>query len=299
MKIKPLARRKMENRITESAMKMHKNDSPYKAADYIDFAITVIMVLVAVFAFRAFIFEPVQVDGESMNQTLQDGERMFVEKFSYWFENPSRGDIVICKYPKTYKNGEAENQTFVKRVIGLPGETIKIEEGIVYIKKAGGNFYQKIDEVGYVYCCGEFKNENGDDLKIYGDTVYIKKANEDTYKSLDKANITGTVEFIGESGETVKIENGIAYIKSRLEPEYVKIDEAKICDKIARYFGNINLMPTKISDDAVFVMGDNRTNSTDSRSVNEIKINRIIGRVHGVVFPFNAIRDLGDINYGE
>ncbi|MBN1777433.1 MAG: signal peptidase I [Clostridiales bacterium] len=75
---------------------------------------------------RGFVFEPVIVDGSSMLDTLQDRELMFVTKFDYIFGEPERGDVIICKYPESTKN-------YVKRLIALPGDTIAIEDNIVYI----------------------------------------------------------------------------------------------------------------------------------------------------------------------
>ena len=62
----------------------------------------------------------------SMYPTLLDGERTFVEKVTYLVSPPARGDIVICRYPYYEEN-------CVKRVIGLPGETVSIQNGQVYI----------------------------------------------------------------------------------------------------------------------------------------------------------------------
>ena len=77
-------------------------------------------------AVHLLIFQPVAVKGESMTDTLQNGEIMYVSKPEYLLGNPSRGDIVICHYP-----GRKEN--FVKRVIGLPGETIELRDGELYV----------------------------------------------------------------------------------------------------------------------------------------------------------------------
>lgn len=74
---------------------------------------------------RGFVFEPVIVDGNSMQDTLQDHELMFVTKFDYVFGEPESGDVVICKYPESTKN-------YVKRLIGLPGDTIEIKSNTVY-----------------------------------------------------------------------------------------------------------------------------------------------------------------------
>lgn len=74
---------------------------------------------------RGFIFEPVRVDGNSMLDTLHDQELMFVTKFDYIFGEPESGDVIICKYPESTKN-------YVKRLIGLPGDTLEIKNNTVY-----------------------------------------------------------------------------------------------------------------------------------------------------------------------
>ncbi|MDD3213774.1 MAG: signal peptidase I [Eubacteriales bacterium] len=75
---------------------------------------------------RTFLFEPIRVDGQSMCDTLQDKEIMFVTKPEYIFGEPQRGDVVICKYP-----GRTEN--FVKRLMGVPGDTLEIRDNVVYL----------------------------------------------------------------------------------------------------------------------------------------------------------------------
>lgn len=75
---------------------------------------------------RTFVFEFARVSGASMQDTLYNNQFLFVTKFDYIFNAPSRGDIVICSYPN-------RRETFVKRLIGLPGDTISIESGMVYI----------------------------------------------------------------------------------------------------------------------------------------------------------------------
>ncbi|WP_425464016.1 signal peptidase I [Oceanobacillus piezotolerans] len=83
----------------------------------------VIAIGIALFL-RTFIFATSIVEGESMNPTLQDGERVIFNKLVYLVDEPERGDIVIIQRP--HKN-------YVKRVIGLPGETIEIRAGELYI----------------------------------------------------------------------------------------------------------------------------------------------------------------------
>lgn len=91
--------------------------------------------LVKDFAFAAatalfvvvFVIQPVKVEGTSMLPRLHDGERIFVNKFIYQFDKIQRGDIVVFWYPKN------PSQSFIKRVIGLPGDEIRITNGNLYI----------------------------------------------------------------------------------------------------------------------------------------------------------------------
>lgn len=89
-----------------------------------------VFVVAAALAFvvRTFIFEPVRVDGSSMLNTLTDGEYMIATKFDYLLGDPERFDIVICDYPNT-----SDGMYRVKRVIGLPDETIELRAGELYV----------------------------------------------------------------------------------------------------------------------------------------------------------------------
>ena len=80
------------------------------------------------FVVRTFIFEPVRVDGASMMYTLEDGEFMIATKFDYLLGDPERFDIVICNYPNT-----SDGMYRVKRVIGMPDETIELRGGELYV----------------------------------------------------------------------------------------------------------------------------------------------------------------------
>ena len=75
---------------------------------------------------RAFVFEPIRVDGESMCDTLQDGEVMIVTKPEFLLGDPEFGDVIICRYPERGKTN------FVKRVMGVPGDVISIISNVVY-----------------------------------------------------------------------------------------------------------------------------------------------------------------------
>ncbi|HEY1482529.1 MAG TPA: signal peptidase I [Candidatus Acidoferrum sp.] len=74
-----------------------------------------------------FLYQPVKVEGTSMAPLLSDQERIFINKFVYRFEPIDRGDVVVFWYPLDH------SKSFIKRVIGLPGETIEIRRGVVYV----------------------------------------------------------------------------------------------------------------------------------------------------------------------
>lgn len=78
---------------------------------------------------RAFVFEIVRVEGPSMEPTLTAGELLLVTKYDYRFAAPERGDVVVCRFP----NREG---TFIKRVIGLPGDSVMIRDGRTYVNDA-------------------------------------------------------------------------------------------------------------------------------------------------------------------
>lgn len=81
--------------------------------------------LIMTFVARAF-----TVEGPSMLPSLHDGERLMVDKISYRFADPQRGDIVVFRYPSDPR------EHFIKRIIGVPGDWIQIEGGRVYVNGA-------------------------------------------------------------------------------------------------------------------------------------------------------------------
>jgi signal peptidase I len=74
-----------------------------------------------------FLYQPVKVEGTSMLPGLQDQERIFINKFVYHFESVERGDVVVFRYPHD------PAKSYIKRVIGVPGDHIRIELGRVYV----------------------------------------------------------------------------------------------------------------------------------------------------------------------
>ena len=114
----------------KSKNKKEKKEKPKKSMKQEIFEWVMVFVVAAALAFvvRTFIFEPVRVDGSSMLNTLTDSDFMIATKFDYLLGDPERFDIVICDYPNT-----DDGMYRVKRVIGLPGETIELRAGELYV----------------------------------------------------------------------------------------------------------------------------------------------------------------------
>lgn len=101
----------------------------------------ILIALAVVIPIRVYIAQPFIVSGASMDPTFATGQYLIVDEVSYRVKDPTRGDVIIFKYPKNPK------QYFIKRVIGLPGETIVInEEGKVFVKAVGANALAVIKE---------------------------------------------------------------------------------------------------------------------------------------------------------
>lgn len=162
--------------------------------------LTLVFAAVLALLINSFVFFFARVEGSSMLGTLKDGEVLFVWRAGYVFGQPQRGDIVICHYPETAEGGylDQKNTCYVKRVIGLPGDTVSIRQGTVYI--------------------------NGEALK-------------ESYLETERID--------SQSMEAVVLKEG----------EY-------------------------------FLMGDNRSDSTDSRRMGAVERGKILGKAVGVVYPF-------------
>ena len=169
-------------------------------------AIYLLCVLGAVWLVITFVGQRTEVEGASMENTLHNGDNLIVDKLSYRFHDPERFDIIV--FPFQFQ----DNTYYIKRIIGLPGETVQImDDGSIYIN-------------------GEKLEEN------YGMDV-IKP------------------ETIGRAAE-----------------------------------------PIELGDDEYFVMGDNRNNSSDSRTdmVGNIKRENIIGKAWLRIWP---VSDFGVLQH--
>ncbi|MGY0691538.1 signal peptidase I [Virgibacillus sp. FSP13] len=158
-----------------------------------------------VFVVRMFFFAPIVVDGPSMQPTLHNRDQMIVNKFVYHLHEPERFDIVVFH--------ATEKKDFIKRVIGLPGEHVAVEDETLYIDG------KKVAE------------------------PFLNKQKED------------------------------------LQPGEVLTGDFRLEDLPGGY--------ETIPDDYVLVLGDNRSNSTDSRMLGLISMDQIVGKTSFIYWPFD------------
>ena len=92
--------------------------------DLIKFSLVALLIVVPI---RLYIAQPFIVSGDSMVPTFHNGEYLIVDEVSYRFEEPARGDVIIFRYPKD------PSKYFIKRIIGLPGDTVALANGTVTI----------------------------------------------------------------------------------------------------------------------------------------------------------------------
>lgn len=95
--------------------------------EIISTAAYLLVVVALTFLFVQFVGQRTHVNGDSMNATLEDGDNLIVDKLSYRFTDPKRFDIVV--FPYQYQ----EKTYYIKRIIGMPGETVQVIDGVVYI----------------------------------------------------------------------------------------------------------------------------------------------------------------------
>ena len=108
--------------------------------NFIRDTITVLVVAAVMILVLQFVIQKFVVEGSSMNFTLHDGQQLLVNKIVYRFHEPERGDIIVFHPPP-----EIDEDDFIKRIIGLPGEKVVIANGKVIIHKADGSLMQ-LDE---------------------------------------------------------------------------------------------------------------------------------------------------------
>lgn len=119
---------------------LHKKNYSFRDEAWETFRFLCIAIVIVV-PIRLFIAQPFIVSGASMDPTFKDKQYLIVDELSYHLNDPLRGDVAIFKYPRNPK------QYFIKRVIGLPGETVIVNgQGQVFIKDIDGNITMTLNE---------------------------------------------------------------------------------------------------------------------------------------------------------
>ena len=113
-----------KSRSTAKSPKSKKVENPW-----VETGKTIVLSVVFAFGFRTYVAESCYIPTGSMLPTLQINDRLMVDKVSYRFSNPTRGDLVVFQPPA--KLNFKEN--FIKRVIGLPGDRVEVKNGKVYV----------------------------------------------------------------------------------------------------------------------------------------------------------------------
>ncbi|MFA6849687.1 MAG: signal peptidase I [Selenomonadaceae bacterium] len=132
-----------------------------------DWVISILVAVVLAFFIRYFIVELYLVDGPSMQPTLLNHERLVVNKFIYRFRVPQRGEVLIFKYPQD------QSRDFIKRVIAIPGDTIEIKDGRVFVNqqlmnepyilsKTRGDYPLTTIPEGTIFVMGDNRNNSED-----------------------------------------------------------------------------------------------------------------------------------------
>lgn len=111
-----------------------------KLREFLEFIAPIVIALVVAMILKYCVFANIQVPSGSMLNTIQENDRLIVSRLDYKFGDPERFDIAV------FKNPEDEKILFVKRIIGLPGETVDIVDGTVYVTGADGKTMKLRDD---------------------------------------------------------------------------------------------------------------------------------------------------------
>ena len=151
---------------------MGENNNKDVKKEAMEWIKSIFLAVVIAVLIKSFIFSTTYVLGNSMYPTLHEKDRLFANKIPLYFSSPDRGDIVVLKAP------DAENKDYIKRVIGLPGDTVAIIDGKVYLN---GNLLEEnyIEEDAYTEVYGE------NHWEVPEDHVFVLGDNRDEGASKD------------------------------------------------------------------------------------------------------------------
>lgn len=133
-----------------------------KASGIKDFISFIVITAIVVLPIRIFVAQPFVVSGSSMSPTFENGEYLIVDQLSYNFSEPARGDVIIFRYPIN------PEKFFIKRIIGLPGDTVKIDGNEVLIKNAANPEGISLDQSFVV-----FSQETSLEITLADDNYFV------------------------------------------------------------------------------------------------------------------------------
>lgn len=148
--------------MNENNVPPHADPVPEKKEGFWDLVKFALLALLIVIPVRAFIAQPFIVSGDSMVPTFHTSEYLVIDEISYRFKKPERGDVIVLRYPRDPKT------FFIKRIVGMPGETVSLKSGKVFIKNSENPGGFELPEA-YV------KNRSGEteDYKVGEDEYFV------------------------------------------------------------------------------------------------------------------------------
>ena len=230
--------------------------------------------LILVVIIQRFYIGNFKIPTGSMIPTIQVGDRVFADMVSYKFTGPKRNSIIVFKEP-------IENKVlYTKRAMGLPGETVKIQDGILYINGEATNFRQYSN-------LGIGDNEwripkKGDKLEIIPAGNYNKAHN---YTSIDIEKIQKELKY--NSASVYEFMPNLKFVVNGEETGLI-LDFIHDKDVVAKLMVGETVEVT-LDDDYYLALGDNTDNSFDSRYWGFVKGSRIRGRALVRFWPLNRI----------
>ena len=261
-------REKFVNKITEN-----KNSAKY-TKKILYYGETIGTALILVVIIQRFYIGNFKIPTGSMIPTIEVGDRVFADMVSYKFTGPKRNSIIVFKEP-------IENKVlYTKRAMGLPGETVKIQDGTLYINGEATNFRQYSN-------LGIGDNEwripkKGDKLEIIPAGNYNKARN---YTAIDIEKIQKELKY--NSASVYEFMPNLKFVINGEETGLI-LDFIHDKDVVAKLMVGETVQVT-LDDDYYLALGDNTDNSFDSRYWGFVKGSRIRGRALVRFWPLNRI----------
>ena len=231
-----------------------------ETCDTVNFVLVLAYLLIRPFVGQAF-----YIPSESMERTLLVGDRLVVDKFSYRFGVPQRGDVVVFDAPPIANDGK-EGTDFIKRCIGLPGDTVEVHAPKIVINGRDEDTISINGMPPHIYLKAKLNLADTSSLKFFPDHVVI-----DGKQTMDMAELASRLEHPGD--------------KITLTPGQTLVNGKPLEEPYTREDPDYNLDPVVLKPGEYFMFGDNRNSSKDSHVWGPLDGRRMIGRARVVFWP--------------